>query len=149
MFISFTILVRPTRIITEHTTLIHTITLNSVLMMVVISLRFFAPNACAISTCPALAKPRHTIVTKFSIKLLCATAERPGVPTYFPTITISIVLYNTCKALDAINGSINQNNWRGIFPVVKSFDKLFGFIKKLHTYLIKFCLIRYHSRMSA
>jgi len=41
---------------------------------------------------------------------------------------MSIVLYNTCKALDAINGNINQNNWRGIFPVVKSFDKVFDFI---------------------
>ena len=43
--------------------------------------RFPAPSACEIITCPAVAIPRHTIVAKLSIRLLCETAERPGVPT--------------------------------------------------------------------
>ena len=61
-------------------------------MMLFISFRLLAPKAWAISTCPALEKPIDTMVAKLTIWLLWDTAERPGVPTNFPTITISMVL---------------------------------------------------------
>ena len=108
-------------------------------MMRLISFFLPAPKACAISTCPAFEKPRQTMVAKLTICEDCDTAESPGVPTNSPTMIISMVLYSTCMALDAIKGSENKSSCRAMFPCVKSFLKVL--VAKVFILLSVCCLL--------
>ena len=110
---------------------------NRVPMMSFISFRLPAPSAWARSTCPALEKPRQTIVAKLTIWLLWDTAERPGVPTYSPTIIISMVLYSTCRALDAIKGRAKKRSCRAMFPCVKSLDTVLVLIVSRYLLMVE------------
>jgi len=79
------------------------------------------PIAWETSTCPAFEKPRQAMMARFTTRLASETADRPAVPTYFPTIIMSMVEYSTKSALDAINGSVNNSSRFGMLPIVKSF----------------------------
>ena len=68
---------------------------NNVLLIGVIFSLLPEPIACETRICPAFDIPRQIIVAKFIICPPSDTAESPGVPTYSPTIIISIVLYST------------------------------------------------------
>ena len=125
MFINRKMGCRNKRNTAERTTDIPASIVKRVPMMRFISLRFSAPNACATSTCPPLANPKQTITAKLTIKLACATADKPAVPTYLPTTIISMVLYKTCSPLDAIKGKVNQMSCLGMLPFVKSFAIFF------------------------
>ena len=96
------------------------------------SLRF-APMYCDIITPAPTDAPWLNAISRLTIEPVEPTAARASLPTQFPTIIESTVLYNCCKRLPSISGTENISSFFQIEPsVIRTVpDFFFSFISTL------------------